>query len=246
MRIAALYDVHGNLPALQAVLAELDGLAVDTILIGGDVASGPMPAETLDLLRSRPEKVRFVRGNADRVRDLAGYAGTDPLWKPSRLWIAEQLGAARLDFLDGLPLDVTLDIEGVGPVRFCHGAPGSDEETITRVTPDGRLRGLLAGVEERVVVCGHTHIQFDRAVDGTRLVNAGSVGFPYEAEPAAYWLLLGPGLQHRRTDYDVDAAAELILATDYPNRETYARDLTERDPERPGRLSRLIEFGPDP
>jgi diadenosine tetraphosphatase ApaH/serine/threonine PP2A family protein phosphatase len=242
--IAALYDVHGNVPALEAVLAELDGLEVGTILIGGDVASGPMPAETLDLLDARPETARFVRGNADRVLDFSGDPGDDPeLWRRTRLWVAEQLGEERLAFLAGLPLDLTLDVDGLGPVRFCHGAPGSDMETITRVTPDDRLRALLAGVEERAVVCGHTHVQFDRTLDGVRVVNAGSVGFPYEAEPAAYWLLLDPGLQHRRTDYDVGAAAERILSTTYPNRETYARDLMAVDPERPGRLSRLIEFG---
>jgi predicted phosphodiesterase len=252
MRVAALYDVHGNLPALEAVLAELDTLAVDTILIGGDVASGPWPAETLDILDARPEDVRYVRGNADRVLDFEGapIQGTPPrpggaleVWMQSRLWVADQLGEERLEFLAGLPVDLTLDVEGLGAVRFCHGAPGSDTETIVRVTPDERLRGLLAGVEERVVVCGHTHVQFDRVLDGIRVLNAGSVGFPYEAEPAAYWLLLGPGVEHRRTDYDVAAAAEAIRGTGYPNRETYAHDLVIADPDRAERISRLIEFG---
>src|SRR5262249_38896184 len=144
-------------------------------------------------------------------------------------------------FLAGLPVDVTLDVDGLGPVRFCHGAPGSDEVTITKVTPDERLRGLLAGVEERTVVCGHTHVQFDHTLDGIRVVNAGSVGFPYETEPAAYWVLLGPEVEQRRTDYDVAAAAKLIRATTYPNREKFARDLAERDPERADRISTLIE-----
>src|SRR5439155_14925602 len=144
-----------------------------------------------------------------------------------------------------LPLDLTLELDGLGYVRFCHGAPGSDELTITKLTPDERLRGLLEGVDERVLICGHTHVQFDRAVEGFRVVNAGSVGFPYEAEPAAYWLLLGPGIEHRRTDYDVAAAGAQILATSYPNREKYARELAEADSERPERISRLIEFGPD-
>lgn len=246
MRVAALYDIHGNLPALEAVLAEVDEAKVDTILIGGDVASGPMPAETMALLEARSEEVRFVRGNADRVLDFSGNPGGDlELWRQSRLWVAEQIGERRLELLAALPLDETIDIDGLGAVRFCHGAPGSDEEVITRVTPEDRLLGLLEGVAEQVVVCGHTHVQFDRKVRDKRVANAGSVGFPYEAAPAAYWLVLGPDLSFRRTDYDVARAVELILTTGFPNREKYARDLAEVDPERPERLSRLIEFGPD-
>jgi diadenosine tetraphosphatase ApaH/serine/threonine PP2A family protein phosphatase len=125
-------------------------------------------------------------------------------------------------------------------VRFCHGAPGSDELTITRLTPDERLRGLLAGVDEHVVVCGHTHVQFDRAVDGIRVVNAGSVGAPYEAEPGAYWALLGADVELRRTAYDMEAAAAAIAATGYP-RAAEATTYLFPDPERPARLSALIE-----
>src|SRR5439155_2080954 len=184
MRVAAIYDVHGNLPALTAVLTEVDALEVDAIVVGGDVASGPMPVETLDALRARG--ARFVRGNADRVLDLRG-ANDGETWVQARRWVADRLGEERLAFLAALPLDLTLDLGQLGRVRFCHGAPGSDELTITRLTPDERLRELLTGVNERVVVCRHTHVQFDRAVDRIRVVNAGSVGAPYEAEPGAYW-----------------------------------------------------------
>jgi predicted phosphodiesterase len=175
VRVAALYDVHGNLPALTAVLAEVDALGVDAIVVGGDVASGPMPVETLDALRVRG--ARFVRGNADRVLDLRG-ADEGETWVRARRWVAARLGEERVTFLASLPLDLTLELAGLGAVRFCHGAPGSDELTITRLTPDERLRGLLEGVDERVVVCGHTHLQFDRLVDRIRVVNAGSVGAP--------------------------------------------------------------------
>jgi predicted phosphodiesterase len=237
VRVAALYDVHGNWPALAAVLADLDALGVETIVVGGDVASGPMPVETLDALRSRG--ARFVRGNADRVLDLRG-ANDGETWVRARRWVAERLGEERLAFLAALPLDLTLEVDGLGPVRFCHGAPGSDELTITRLTPDERLRGLLAAVEEHVVVCGHTHVQFDRQVDDIRVVNAGSVGAPYEAEPGAYWALLGDDVELRRTDYDVEAAAAAFAATGYPRAEEAASYLVA-DPERPGRLSALIE-----
>jgi predicted phosphodiesterase len=237
VRVAAFYDIHGNLPALTAVLAEVDTLDVDEIVVGGDVASGPMPVETLDPLRARG--ARFVRGNADRVLDLRGTDEGEE-WVRHRRWVAARLGEERLAFLAALPLDLTLDLGTLGRVRFCHGAPGSDELTITRLTPDERLRGLLAGVDERVVVCGHTHMQFDRAVDGVRVVNAGSVGAPYEAEPGAYWALLGDDVELRRTDYDVEAAARAIAATGHP-RAAEVTAYLRPDPERPARMSALIE-----
>jgi predicted phosphodiesterase len=237
VRVAALCDIHGNLPALTAVLAEVDALGVDAIVVGGDVASGPMPVETLDALRERG--ARFVRGNADRVLDVGG-ADESETWVRARRWVAGRLGEERLEFLAGLPLDLTLDVGALGPVRFCHGSPGSDEVPITRLTSDGRLRAMLAGVGERVVVCGHTHVQFDRTVDAIRVVNAGSVGAPYEAEPAAYWALLGDDVELRRTDYDLEAAAAAIIATGHPRAGEALTSFT-RDPERPQRMSALIE-----
>ncbi len=235
MRVAALYDIHGNLPALEAVLEEVEG--VDAVVVGGDVASGPMPAETLGALRSMGDRVHFVRGNADRVLDLDGIPEPN---RSARLWVAEQLEEEALAFLANLPLGLALDVDGLGAVRFCHGAPGSDETTITAVTSDERLRRLLAGMEEDIVVCGHTHIQFDRWLDGVRVLNAGSVGAPYEAEPAAYWLELGPEVRFRRTDYDIEAALEQMRATGYPNLEPSLEYLSP-DPDRPDRMSALIE-----
>jgi predicted phosphodiesterase len=238
VRVAGLYDVHGNLPALEAVLAEVDADA--TILVGGDVASGPFPVETLERLRAFAPRVHFVRGNADRVLDFAGANDGEP-WVQSRLWVADRLGEERLAFLTELPLDVTLDVDGLGPVRFCHGSPGSDEQVITRVTSDERLRGLIAGVEERTVVCGHTHIQFDRIVDGIRVLNAGSVGAPYEDRRGAYWLELGPDVSFRRTDYDVEAAVAAISATGYPSVARWNGYILDADPGRADRMSVLIE-----
>ena len=229
MRVAALYDIHANLPALDAVLAELDA---DAVVVGGDVASGPFPAETLARLHRLEVPVWFVRGNADRVLDLDGIPEPN---RSARLWVAERLGEENLRFLRELPLDVFLD-----GIRFCHGAPRSDTETITLLTPEERMRSLLAGVEERLVVVGHTHIQFDRTVDGARVLNAGSVGAPYEAEPAAYWLELGPEVRFRRTDYDVAAALDRMRATGFPNLGPYLEYLSP-DPDRPERVSRAIE-----
>ena len=227
-RIAVLCDIHGNLPALEAVVPELD---VELVVVGGDAASGPFPLETLELLRSLPLPVRFLRGNADRVLDLDGIPEPN---RSARLWVAERLGEENLQFLRGLPLDLVID-----SIHFCHGAPGSDTEPITRVTPEERLRVLLTGVQERAVVCGHTHVQFDRELDGVRVLNAGSVGAPYEAEPGAYWLELTPEPRFRRTDYDVEDAARRIRASGYPN--LGPLDFLTPDPERPERMSELIE-----
>jgi predicted phosphodiesterase len=182
MQVAALCDIHGNVPALTAVLAEVDALRVDAIVVGGDVASGPMPVEALDALRARA--ARFVRGNADRVLDV-GDAADDELWVRARHWVAAQLGEEPLAFLAGLPLDLTLEVTGLGSVRFCHGAP-------------------------------------------------------YEAGPGAYWALLGPDVEFRRTAYDVEAAARAMAATGYPRAPDPATFLL-RDPERPARMSALIE-----
>lgn len=227
-RIAVLCDIHGNLPALEVVVDELDA---DIVVAGGDIASGPFPLETLELLRSLPMPVHWVRGNADRVLDLEGIPEPN---RSARLWVAERLGEDNLRFLRELPTDVVID-----SFHFCHGAPGSDTQTITRLTPDEWVRSLLAGVEESVVVCGHTHVQFDRVVDGVRVLNAGSVGAPYEAEPAAYWLEVGVEVRFRRTDYNVAVAVEQIRDTGYPN--LAPLDFLTPDPERPERMSRLIE-----
>jgi putative phosphoesterase len=233
MRIATLNDIHGNLPALEAVVPELD---VDLVVIGGDVASGPFPAETLALLRSLQVPVRYVRGNADRVLDLERIPEPN---RSARLWVAEQLTEDDLRFLRELPLDLVL--EGI---RFCHGSPGSDTNTMTRYTSEERMRELLAGVEERVVVCGHTHVQFDRVVDGVRVLNAGSVGYPYEAEPGAYWLELTPEPRFRRTEYDVEEAIRKLRSSGHPNI-AWAAELALVDPGRPERMSKLIaaDFG---
>ncbi|HYM63443.1 MAG TPA: metallophosphoesterase family protein [Gaiellaceae bacterium] len=200
--IAALYDVHGNLPALEAVLAEIAANPVDRIVVGGDVVAGPMPREVLSLLRDLGDDAVWVRGNGDR--------------EPGP-WVASHLGASEHRFLSELPTSVTLDIDGLGPTLFCHGSPRSDEEILTLVSPEQRVASALTGVRERIVVCGHTHTQFDRRVAGVRLVNAGSVGMPYESQGGAYWALLTPDVDLRRTDYDVEAAVQQMREAGYPD-----------------------------
>jgi predicted phosphodiesterase len=213
MRVAALYDVHANLPALEAVLAEVDA---DSILVGGDVVLGPMPKETLSLLRERD--ATFIRGNCDR--EVATPGEGDELWTRRARWAHGQLDDEELAFLRDLPHPLPMEVDGLGEVLFCHGSPRSDDEILTAITSPKRLDPILDGVTQNLVVCGHTHAQFDRLVGDRRLVNAGSVGMAYEGEPGiAAWALLGPTVELRRTPYDVEAAAALIRETGFPEAE---------------------------
>jgi len=187
--VATLYDVHGNLRALAAVLAEIPGDA--TIVVGGDVvAGGPQPAETLERLRALGERVVWIRGNADREL----FPGEDGL-APREVLDATraQLTDEQVSFLHELPPTAQL-----GRVLYCHATPRNDVDVFTERTPEDRVAGLFADVDADVVVCGHTHTQFERSIAGKRVVNSGSVGMPYEDEPGAYWTL---DLQHRRTPY---------------------------------------------
>jgi predicted phosphodiesterase len=219
MRVAALYDVHGNLPALEAVLSEVDA---DVILSGGDVVLGPMPSECLERLRERG--ATFIRGNTDR--HVVSPRTEEPgLWQSRAQWDHERLTEEQLAFLATLPHPLSRDVDGLGSVLFCHGSPRSDEEIITAITPPKQLDPMLDGVREQVIVCGHTHAQFDRIVGDRRLVNAGSVGMPYEGEAGiACWALLGPYVELRRSHYDVDSAAEAIRASGYPDAEGFVQE----------------------
>ena len=223
MRIAVLCDIHGNLPALDAVLAEIDLHDVDGIVVGGDVVPGPFVAETVDRLRGLDDRVRFVMGNGDRQvveRFDAGPAARDAGGSQVdrfTAWAASRLDRTQRDFLASFEPVVRLPVDDLGPVLFCHGSPRSDTEIITQVTPPERLRPMLEGVEEQTIVCGHTHHQFALEVDGRRVLNAGSVGMPYQGAAAAFWLLLGPEADMRRTDYDVDGALEALRATGAPD-----------------------------
>jgi putative phosphoesterase len=200
MRVAALYDIHGNLPALEAVLAEVEREEVDVIVLGGDCIHGPQPAETLERLRALGERALWIRGNTDRL--IAGDPDGDDLHG----WVAETLGEGRVAFLASLPPTQRLDVDGLGDTLFCHATPHDDETIVTPLTPDERLAEILEGVDADAIVAGHTHMQQDRTVGRIRWINAGSVGLPYEDDIKAFWALLGPGVELRRTPFDVSAA----------------------------------------
>jgi predicted phosphodiesterase len=211
MRVAALADVHGNAPALEAVLAEVRREGVDLVVFGGDLVWGPLPRDTLALARALEVPTRFVRGNADRmVGDPAHERG---------VWVAEQLGEEDTGVVNGFDSHVVADVDGLGPTRFVHGSPRSDEECVTPRTPPDRVREFMEGVPERVVVTAHVHVSYDRTVDGVRLVGPGSVGRPYEGERGARWAILGPDVDLRRTDYDHEAAADRFRSSGIPEAE---------------------------
>ena len=222
--VAAIYDVHGNLPALEVVLSEVGRAEFDLVVVGGDVASGPMPVEVLDRLERLGDRVRWVRGNSDR-QAVSAYDGSRSeieacMSDPARVmdgWAASRIGERHRDLLASFPERVVVGIEGLGEVLFCHATPRSDEEIVTTTTPDDRLRGILAGVEQDFVVCGHIHTQYDRYVGPRRVINAGSVGLSYQGEPVgAFWALLGPRVEFRRSDYDLRGAIERFRALGYP------------------------------
>jgi putative phosphoesterase len=215
MAVAALYDIHGNLPALRAVLEEVELAGVDAIVVGGDVAWGYLPAETTALLMSLGERAVFVRGNSDReVLEARGKpaADSEDLSRRVATFAAAQMTDQQCEFLAGFVENVIVEIDDLGPVLFCHGSPRSDTEVITTATSDRRLRSILDGVALPTVVCGHTHHQFDRTLGDYRVVNAGSVGLPYEGRAGAYWALLGPDVELRRTVYDLEAAVSELRA----------------------------------
>ena len=220
MRVAALYDIHGNLPALEAVLADSRFATADAVVVGGDVVAGPFPVEVFDRLATLSD-VRVVRGNADRAV-LEGVEEYGHDWSEDR----RLLGDERLAAMAAWPLTAELTVSGLGRTLFCHAVPAADDPIFTRLTPDAELVELIGEVDADLVVTGHTHVQVDRRLrNGLRVVNAGSVGMPYEGQRGAYWTLLGPDVVHIRTEYDVDAAVALIRASGYQGAESMAETL---------------------
>ena len=224
--VAVLADIHGNLPALNAVLGEPAVAAADAVVLLGDIALGPMPAETLDVLAGLGERAVWVHGNCEREMVTTFDGGDVPGPNGAQAAASAALISRRdRDMLDGLPLTVTLDIGGLGATVFCHASPRRDDEMLLVDSPPERWQAALSGLGDNAptVVCGHTHMQFDRLAAGHRVVNPGSVGMPY-GPPGAHWALLGPAVSLRRTEYDTAAAAEVITASRYPTGSEWAHE----------------------
>ncbi|MFE3605712.1 metallophosphoesterase family protein [Streptomyces goshikiensis] len=217
-RVAVLSDIHGNLPALEAVLADVESVGVDLLVLNGDLADGPFPVETLDLLRSLGSRAVWIRGNGDRWLVEA----FDGLFRPTGgpadelvAWAAGHLTREHRDLLAAAPLTASLKIAG-SPVGFCHATGNDDEEILLVDSTIGQFRRAFAGMPQEMVVVGHCHMPFDRLVDRRRIVNAGSVGMPY-GHRGASWALLDGNVTLRRTDYDLDAAAAAMGRTSMPD-----------------------------
>ncbi|MFJ9147145.1 metallophosphoesterase family protein [Streptomyces sp. NPDC102270] len=217
-RVAVLSDVHGVLPALEAVLAEPEVAAADRIVLTGDITAGPQPTGVLALLRAQGERVLWVSGNADRelVEFRRGERSQIP--DPIAPYAADRLTDEDVEFLATLPTTRTLTVRGLGEVLFCHATPRDDEKIVLVDSRPARWTEVLRGVPDtvRTIVCGHTHMPYVRLAHGRLVVNPGSVGMPY-GRPGAHWCLLGPGTDLRVTAYDIPAAVERLVAEcDWP------------------------------
>jgi putative phosphoesterase len=225
--VAVLSDIHGVLPVLDAVLAEPEVQSADLIVVTGDHASGPQPGEVLDRLVAEGDRVRLVRGNADR--ELVALCRGQAIEVPDDVtaWAAGQLTRTQISLLAELPHPIIIEVDGFGPVVFCHGSPRRDDEIVLVDSPLSRWQEAFAGLpaQQATVVCGHTHMPFIRLVDRRLVVNAGSVGMPYGRAGGSWALLQDGGVSLRHTVIDVDAAIEaVVMASAYPLRRAWAEE----------------------
>jgi predicted phosphodiesterase len=242
MNVLALYDIHGNLDALEAVLADPRVSDAHAIVVGGDVVPGAFASDCLALLHAQELPLHWVRGNGEREVAEAAAGATDPASVPpdalaelTAAVSARALGSELSAWLGTLPTTVELD-----GVLYCHATPRRDDEMLTRISPAPRWADALGGVECTLVVAGHTHQQDDRLVGAVRFVNAGSVGLPYEGDPAARWAWIADGSPElRRTEYDGAAAGRRMLAAGWPDERSIAGGLIE--PVEPMFVTKLFE-----
>ena len=238
MKVMALYDIHGNREALDAVLADPRGADPDVVLVGGDAVPGPFARDVLARLAALAAPVRWIRGNGERE---AGEAtgkpmpeGDDMAGVTAVLTVAA-IGVEQARALAGLPLTVELD-----GVLYCHASPRRDDEMLTRLSTSERLAAALADVALPLVVAGHTHQQDDRTVGRLRFINAGSVGLPYDGDGDARWLWVEDGVPSlRQTPYDHVGAGTRILAAGWPDEQSTRAALVE--PMEPILITRIFQ-----
>jgi len=205
--------VHGNAPALRAVLGEVAESDAELLVSLGDLTWGVQPEETRALLQAFELPTIFVSGNGERaLRELRD--GRDG--NARERWMLDHHSPETYAFLDTFVEHAVVHVDGLGSVRFCHGSPRSDVELVTPATPEQRIRAMTEGVPERVLLTAHTHLQFDREVAGIRSVNPGSVGMPYTGRRGAFWAMLGPDVELRRTDYDLEETVRIYEDSDDP------------------------------
>lgn len=246
MWLAAISDIHGNLPALEAVLADIHQENFEAIVVCGDLIAGPMPVETLSLLQQQPIPVHYLHGNAES-EVLRQEAGADndalpPHVKEIVAWVAKQLSPEQTKFLSNWPANHQFEIDGLGRALFCHATPENDVDVFTQLTPEEKLLPIFSKVSADVVICGHTHMQFERTVGRVKIVNAGSVGMPF-GKTGSDWLAVGKNIEFRHTDYDLAAAAERIRQTDYPQAEDFAANNVLQPPSAEEALAIFTKMG---
>ena len=228
MRIAAIYDIHGNTSALEAVLSDVSTEKVDAVVIGGDVVSGPFPRETLNLLQTISVPTYFILGNAesDVIRLILGQPSNGMSQKADEVagWVENQLTSDQKDFLLTWTDDLQLKLTPKCNAYFCHGTPRSNTEIFTLVTPEKRVTDIFRNTEASIYVCGHTHMQFERTVNNIHIVNAGSVGMPF-GDTGADWLLInGNEFEFVHTEYNLLSAAESMRTSNYPDVEDFIQN----------------------
>jgi putative phosphoesterase len=226
MKIAAIYDLHGNLPALEAALEEIRCENVDLLVVGGDILPGPMPPEMLEMLLNLEIPTQFIQGNGEidalNVMREKSIDRVPELYRDIVIWSAQQI-ADYENVLASWAKTFSIGIDGIGKVLFCHATPRDDNEIFTRLTDEKRLLPIFTNLDADLVICGHTHLQFDRMIGEVRVVNAGSLGMPF-GKTGADWLLLSNKIEFRHTDYDLDEAVKRILETDYPQAKSFAEE----------------------
>ena len=227
MKIAAIYDIHGNLPALEAVIKVIKEIDPDHIVVGGDVVTGPMPVECLEALKELNEsyQMSYIHGNAES-EVLRAVAGEEPRGFTENndaiaQWVASKLSAEQLEEIKSWSLTCTIENAHGDEILFCHATPQNDIDVFTSNSSDEKVERFFEGVTNPMVVCGHTHMQIERELENTRLINAGSVGMSFTS-PGAYWLLIADGeVSFNHTMYNLEDAAARLSKTDFPNVEAF-------------------------
>ncbi len=225
-RIAVLSDIHGNLPALQAVLADVNQVGVDLIVLNGDLVDGPFPVETLEVLHSLGDKAVWVTGNGDRWVTEAFDGTFERTGSPTDAlteWTASLFGSEHRALLGSATLTARLELPGIGAIGFCHATARDDNEMVLVDSPVAHFEQAFGAFDVPTVVVGHCHMPFDRLFNRRRIVNAGAVGMPY-GHTGASWALIGPDVTLRRTNYDLDAAAARLRSSGMPDLQEFIDD----------------------
>jgi len=238
VRIACFYDIHGNLPALEATLQEIRRMKVDVVVFGGDILPGPFPQETVALVQDLDIPVRCIRGNGEREAFALSNGDVDVEvpqdFHAGMKWCVAQLSSEQRHFVESWPICVSLEAAPGMEILFCHATPFSDSELFTAESDESRVHQIFAGCEVPTVVCGHTHMQFDRTVGQWRIINSGSVGMAFGSHEAQ-WLLIDSGdIRLQSTPYDRRDAAAQILQSSYPDAEFFVDRFVNAVPNQAG------------